>query len=594
MAEPDAFDPTHALDGWRVPAPAPPDLQLSSLRQAADVSPGEVDLRLATAPPEPDAFDPIHALDGWHAPEPAPVDLQIKAPPRADGSALDRAKMARLKARGYEMVDVEDVEVSEPAPSRIAYEPSVPDLAPPPAEPEPPPPVFFAEASVLEVQPPAPPAEPDLQQGIAPIHLFEDSSAAAEPPDEWAATQAPDEAEVPPQPDVVETAAIEIQASSPERVEPAVEELVPEAEEFQALAEPESQPTVVDEEPSMPAVIDAPGQDIQLAEAPAEPEPPEASLPVIADAEAPELQPAAMPTDVEVPSADESVEAAPAEVESIAAPDEPVDQAAAEVQAPMQVIVPAEEIKVPEVLPPVVDAPVLDFHTPAPPDEPDAQWLLGSIKLPTVAAPAAFEAPMLDFHLPPPPPEPDPQQVLDAIALPVVPAQATDFEAPVLDLAALTPHVEADPRLLAQWQPLAWMALARRVAGQNTEVLQAPDGLHVETHAPQWLCAVWPPQQPQAPWLGRWPELATLVEAETRDEALRALLGELPAEASLWAAELDADWRLVAELVLQQDGELRPAQAQALRELAEAERDAGLERLRDGYQLDGRVARRRA
>jgi hypothetical protein len=164
-------------------------------------------------------------------------------------------------------------------------------------------------------------------------------------------------------------------------------------------------------------------------------------------------------------------------------------------------------------------------------------------------------------------------------------------DAPRLDLP--TPQAAPDPRLLAQWQPKAWVALARRIAGASAEIVQTVEGPLVENHAPQWLCALWPPQRIHAPLLGRWPELAALVAAETATDALHQMLAQLPPEARLWPAELEADWALVADLVLHQDAGLRPGQAQVLRDLAAAERAASFARLSDGYLAHGRVARRR-
>ncbi|KQY85313.1 hypothetical protein [Pelomonas sp. Root1444] len=165
-------------------------------------------------------------------------------------------------------------------------------------------------------------------------------------------------------------------------------------------------------------------------------------------------------------------------------------------------------------------------------------------------------------------------------------------EAPVLELAPRS--TPPDARLLRQWQPSAWTALARRIRGASAEVVQTLQGPVVENHEPQWLCALWPPQRLEAPLLGRWPEMATLVGAETLFGALHQLLGQLPPEASLWAADLDTDWGLLANLVLHHDANLRPVHAEALRELVESERRASFARVNDGYARQGDVARRRA
>lgn len=164
-------------------------------------------------------------------------------------------------------------------------------------------------------------------------------------------------------------------------------------------------------------------------------------------------------------------------------------------------------------------------------------------------------------------------------------------ELPRLSLPARQPAV--DPRLLPRWQPLAWTGLARRVRSASAEVRQTQHGPLVENHAPQWLCALWPPQRVDVPLLGRWPELAALVGAETAFGALHQLLVELPTHAQIWAAELEADWALIAELVLHQDAGLRSATAQALRELIEAERGASYAQLNAGYAHQGAAVRRR-
>lgn len=148
-------------------------------------------------------------------------------------------------------------------------------------------------------------------------------------------------------------------------------------------------------------------------------------------------------------------------------------------------------------------------------------------------------------------------------------------------------------RLVSAWQPQAWTGVARRVRGASAELVQTPRGPVVENHAPQWLCALWLPQRLDAPVLGRWPELATLIGAETSFGALHQMLPQLPVEALLWPAELEVDWALLADIVLHQDQRLRTTQSQALREFAEAERARSFARMNDGYALTQRVARRR-
>ena len=67
--------------------------------------------------PQPDEFEPTQALDGWRAPAPAPLqELELRSLLKVGGAGLDEAKRARMKARGYELDDVEDIELREALP----------------------------------------------------------------------------------------------------------------------------------------------------------------------------------------------------------------------------------------------------------------------------------------------------------------------------------------------------------------------------------------------------------------------------------------------------------------------------------------------
>jgi hypothetical protein len=239
-------------------------------------------------------------------------------------------------------------------------------------------------------------------------------------------------------------------------------------------------------------------------------------------------------------------------------------------------------------------APELDFRAP-PPAAPDPEQLIAAIELPAVPPPPVdVDMPTLDFRFEPPV-APDAQQLLDDIALPDLPPPPAATEAPVLNLPPSTAPAAPDPRLLALWQPQAWVAQVRRIAAASVEVQQGAAGLRVESLSPQWLCALWPPLPTGAPQLARWPELATLVNADTADAALQQLLPELPESAELWRADKrDADWALLADLVLHQNAGLTTGQTRALRELAEAERSANLQHMTHDYLTEGRLARRRA
>ncbi|MDR7270432.1 hypothetical protein J2X20_003090 [Pelomonas saccharophila] len=496
MPEPDAFDPTHALDGWRPPAPAPlPELALGALLV------GDGAARPLALGVSPGSFDPTHLLDDWRPPVPAPLDLELKSLLRT-GSGPDEATLARLKARGYEMLDVEDIEVVEASAPRVVT----------------------VEAWVQEIPPAPSVAEADL----APTSLLEE----VEQPEAAVDVPLPDEPAWPlfmAEAQVLEVGAplIEPQAAAAEFVS------------LDVAAAPAGLGAVVEDsgatKPVQPAVVEA-------CESDGEVEPPRIDRDAAPLVEAVDL------------------------VEAMEPAADPLPHVA------------------------IVEAPALDLHVP-PVELPS---FIGDIHLPPAAPPVEVEATVLDFHAAPPPPEPDPLSVIASIELPKVAPPPAVVEMPEVDIAALMPHPPApDPRLMARWQAGAWTALARQVAGASAELSQTLGGPRVETHAPQWLCAIWPPQAAEAP-LGRWPELAALVVAETRVSALQQLLAELPDEAPLWSADLEGDWDLVAELVLHQDTQLRPTQVRALRELAEAERHARQIRIGEGYALQGRLARRRA
>ncbi|WP_422010479.1 hypothetical protein [Roseateles sp.] len=522
MAESDAFDPTQALDGWRAPTPAPIDLQLRSPR-VADPQPAGTVIGLVKRVAEPAGFDPTQALDGWRAPAPEPPDLRLRVP-RPVG--LDDAKMTRLKARGYEMVDVEDIDVVDvrPASARVmrAEVPEAPEV-PLPSD------VVHEPEPVVDVQ----------QPGV---------STERQAPDDGLASPDASSAEA----DEAELALLDSgpQAAPPASPAPAVMEPAPVAESPPVVV----QPLVEDAGVAAP-FLHPPAHDIESLE-------PALTVPALVEA----ADPSNTPTMSEAAPVDAvDLAEAPAGVAASAVTEEVPDPS-------------GEGVAQPEVECPRADAAMsaLDFHVPPPPAAPDLQQMLRNIGLP---------------HTPRPSAETDLRQILRSIELPGSPPPAALAQVPVIDIPA--PPTEHDPRLLAHWQPHAWTALARCIAGASAEVVQAPDGMHVAQHAPQWLCALWPPQPPGAPMLGRWPERAALVTAEGATQALRSLLVELQPEAAMWQADLEADWGLVADLVLQQDAGLRPTQTQVLRQLAEAERQAMTARLRDGYALQGGVARRR-
>jgi len=144
------------------------------------------------------------------------------------------------------------------------------------------------------------------------------------------------------------------------------------------------------------------------------------------------------------------------------------------------------------------------------------------------------------------------------------------------------------PRVLAQWQPGAWTGAVRQVLQGSTELVTTAQGPVVESHAPQHLLLLWPPQRVDVPLLGRWPQQVRLWASEAGwpdGAAAEALLATLPADARLWLQpDADAvDWALAAEILLTLDDALRPHQADGLRAFIVAEREASFARLNSAY-----------
>lgn len=145
--------------------------------------------------------------------------------------------------------------------------------------------------------------------------------------------------------------------------------------------------------------------------------------------------------------------------------------------------------------------------------------------------------------------------------------------------AAPSPH----PRLLAQWQPQAWIGAVKRVFGPVAQVVSTRDGPVVDTFAPHRLVALWAPQSLGKPFLDRWP-LRVALSAAPADAAGVELLAFMPDDASLWLAEHDIDWALVGEAVLLHQAGLRDFQLTALRAFVEAEKQADFDRANAAYK----------
>lgn len=169
-------------------------------------------------------------------------------------------------------------------------------------------------------------------------------------------------------------------------------------------------------------------------------------------------------------------------------------------------------------------------------------------------------------------------------------AEAMDARLPTWqpDPGTLQLRPKQHPRVLAQWQPGAWTGAVRQVLQGSTELITTAQGPVVETHAPQHLLLLWPPQRVDAPLLGRWPGQVRLWASDGGQPdaaAAEALLATLPADARLWL-QPDAgavDWALAAEILLTHDEGLRPHQAEGLRAFIGAEREASFARLNSAY-----------
>jgi hypothetical protein len=250
----------------------------------------------------------------------------------------------------------------------------------------------------------------------------------------------------------------------------------------------------------------------------------------------------------------------------------------------------------------VEDVPVLDLPRPPPADTGSPQVTLPPVDLQAEQMLAALQ-PELDL------PEVRATTLPDGDSLAAATRGARDFAASQWDtdaLAAAQPVWQPDPaalqlrpashpRLLAQWQPQAWVGALRQVVDSTTEFVTGASGPAVETYAPHRLLLLWPPQGDAGP-PGRWPQLAQLLDVPAA-QAGAAALALLPDDAPLWLLPDagDVDWALGAELVLHHAPALRPFQIDGLRTFIATEREAVYARLNAGYHQPvpgGAVARR--
>ncbi len=250
----------------------------------------------------------------------------------------------------------------------------------------------------------------------------------------------------------------------------------------------------------------------------------------------------------------------------------------------------------------VEDVPLVEL-----PRQPAARSAPPQVDLPEVDLRAegarAAQAPEISLPSVDAPQPPREQDIVDAVqevrdlAADQQRAEAAAQAAPAWqpDLTTLQLRRASDPRLLTTWQPGAWIGAVRQVVDSTTEFVKTADGHPtVETWPPHRLLLLWPPQGPDQPLLGRWPQQLRL-SAVPRDQAAEALLVDLPPDASLWLhpQPQDIDWALAAEILLHHQANLRPFQAEGLRAFIAAEREASYGRLNSAYQAasDGGVVR---
>lgn len=141
-------------------------------------------------------------------------------------------------------------------------------------------------------------------------------------------------------------------------------------------------------------------------------------------------------------------------------------------------------------------------------------------------------------------------------------------------------------RLTAGWQPGVWIGVARRAFGPVAQVSDddgGEDGEAVVDSLPvQWLIALWRPQTLEQPMLPRLPAVVQLTSRQD-DRAVIELLRHVPPVQRMWLADIDADWALLAEIVMLTDRTLRPWQLRELARFIIAEREATARRIAASY-----------
>ncbi len=162
-------------------------------------------------------------------------------------------------------------------------------------------------------------------------------------------------------------------------------------------------------------------------------------------------------------------------------------------------------------------------------------------------------------------------------------AQASNAPVWQPDPAALQLRPASHPRVLAHWQPDAWVGAVRLVFDSATEFITTTNGPAVQTFPPHRLLLLWPPQAAHGV-VGRWPQQVQLITGAASQAGVAAL-GLLPDEALLWLMPDtdDLDWVLGADIALHHMPALKPFQLQGLRAFIDAARAASFVRVNDRY-----------
>jgi hypothetical protein len=146
---------------------------------------------------------------------------------------------------------------------------------------------------------------------------------------------------------------------------------------------------------------------------------------------------------------------------------------------------------------------------------------------------------------------------------------------------------ELHRRLVFQWAPGTWVGATKRVFGPIAEVISGDNGLAwVETHPPHSLLVLWKPPRLNPPLLKRFPWMVSIAAAHDDDEALAAVIRQLPPGARMFIARHDVDWALMAEIVVISEPNLAPYHYRELQAFVLAEREATRAAVSAGYLHD--------